>query len=87
MLCTVSCTLVLSFWPGDNVVLVSLLLLECRVYRGAVTPQEDPGMYFTSHGGTTSIQDIQVHAMGPIWTRSSDQPAKTFEPAQGKSSR
>ncbi len=59
-------------------------MTECRVYRGAVTSQEDCGIYFTSHGGGTHIEDVQVHSMGSIWTKASDQPAKAFEPAQGK---
>ena len=60
-------------------------VIHCRVYRGPVTSQQDTGIYFTSHGGGTDIQDVQVHAMGSIWMKASDQPAKAFEPAERKS--
>ena len=59
-------------------------LCECRVYRGAVTSQQDTGIYFTSHGGSTSVRNVEVHAMGTIWTKAADQPAKAFEPAEGR---
>ena len=59
-------------------------MTTCRVYQGAFTSQEDSGIYFTSHGGATRVEDVQVHSMGSIWTKGSDQPAKAIEPAQGK---
>lgn len=58
--------------------------LATRVYRGAVASQAESGIYFTSHGGATHVKDVQVHSMGSIWTKASDQPAKAFEAAQGK---
>lgn len=53
----------------------------CRVYRGAVTPKADPGLYFTSHGGQSIVKDVQFHTMRSIWIREADQPQKQVEPA------
>lgn len=52
-----------------------------RIYRGAVTPDEDPGLFFTSHQGSTSVQQMYVSGMGSVWTKAEDQPAKAVEPA------
>ncbi|KAL3142936.1 hypothetical protein ABBQ38_003221 [Trebouxia sp. C0009 RCD-2024] len=56
--------------------------LATRVYRGAVTPDEDPGMFFISHQGSTTVSNVHMSAMGSIWTQVNDQPAKAFEPAE-----
>ena len=81
----------LCLWKVHHLFAVLWLLIQllhcplvCRIHRGAVTPDEDPGLFFTSHQGSTLVSNVHVSAMGTIWTQAGDQPAKAFEPAVSK---